>query len=208
MFKKSFLSTTVILFALGGGKLGMTAAYAGDVTVAHVASDQTVLRTGPADTYKVIATVPKGEKVQIHGCLSNKAWCSLRYNGKVGWVFAGYLNVNNVPEISFTAMRAKPNSKMKAKKQHVKQIISNFKNLTVPHKTRKKTPKFYRTDMIIDATGVKTRDERTIFNPSPKAQNVSVKHVNAYNPFFPDDVNFKNFERNETRYRIVTYPAP
>lgn len=66
----------------------------------------------------------------------------------------------------------------------------------------------YRTDVIIDSTGVKKRDERTILNPSPKAQGVSVKHVNAYNPFFPDDVNFKNFERNETRYRIVTYPSP
>lgn len=208
MFKKSFLSTTLILSALGGVGLGVTTAYGAVETVARVASGQAVLRSGPATTYKVIATVPTGEKVQINGCLSSKNWCSIGYNGKVGWVFARYLNVNSVPTISFTDMPVKPNSAIKTQKQKVKQIVSGFKNLAVPQKIRKKAPKFYRTDMIIDATGVKKRDERTIFNPSPKAQGVSVKHVNAYNPFFPEDVNFKNFERNETRYRIVTYPAP
>ncbi|WP_273720918.1 MULTISPECIES: SH3 domain-containing protein [unclassified Bartonella] len=208
MFKKNFLSTTLILSALGGVGLGVTTAYAALGNVARVASGQAVLRSGPATAYKVIATVPMGEKVQINGCLSNKTWCSLGYNGKVGWVFARYLNVNNVPTISFTDMSVKPNSAIKTQKQKVKQIVSGLKNLAVPEKTRKKAQKFYRTDMIIDSTGVKKRDEQTIFNPSAKAQGVSVKHVNAYNPFFPEDVNFKNFERNETRYRVVTYPAP
>ncbi|WP_208441227.1 SH3 domain-containing protein [Bartonella raoultii] len=208
MFKKSCLSKTLILSALGVIGLGVTTAHAAVGTVARVASGQVLLRAGPATAYKVITTVPTGEKVQIYGCLSNKAWCSLRYNEKVGWASARYVNVNDVPTVSFKDMRAKPNPKMKVQKQKVKQVISNFKNLAVPHKTRKKAPKFYRTDMIIDSTGVKKRDERTILNPSAKAQGVSVKHVNAYNPFFPEDVNFKNFERNETRYRIVTYPAP
>ncbi|WP_019220140.1 SH3 domain-containing protein [Bartonella florencae] len=198
----------MILLALGGTGREITASHAAVATVASVASGQAILRTGPAKAYKVIATVPKGEKVQIDGCFSNRTWCFLRYNGKVGWASARYLNVNNVPTISFTDRSVKPNSAIKVKEQKVKQVISNFKNLAVPHKTQKKAPKFYRTDMIIDSTGVKKRDERTILNPSQKAQGVSVKHVNAYNPFFPDDVNFKNFERNETRYRIVTYPAP
>ncbi|WP_208436230.1 SH3 domain-containing protein [Bartonella phoceensis] len=208
MLKKIFLSTVMILLTLEGAGPGMAASRAAVGTVTHVAKGQTILRTGPTTAYKVIATVPKGEKVQINGCLSNRTWCSLRYNGKVGWASARYLNVDNVPTISFTDMRVQLNSDMKAKKQEVKQVMPNFKRLTVPHKTREKALKFYRTDMIIDATGVKKRDEQTIFNPSPKAQGISVKRVNAYNPFFPDDVNFKNFERNETRYRIVTYPAP
>ncbi|AFR26660.1 hypothetical protein MF1_09940 [Bartonella quintana] len=207
MLNKNFLSTTIILLALFGSGLGITVSHAAVGTVARVASGQAILRTGPATAYKVIATVPTGAKVQIYGCLSNKAWCSLRYNGKVGWASARYLNVTNVPTIAFAHMRVKPNSMIKAQKKEMKQGISDFKAPTVPQKTRKHVQKFYRTDMIIDSTGVKKRDERTILNPSLKTHGVSVKHVTAYNPFFPDNVNFRNFERNETRYRVVTYPA-
>ncbi|WP_455465733.1 SH3 domain-containing protein [Bartonella sp. B39] len=207
MLKKSFLSTTMILLALGGG-LGMTISHAVAGTVARVASSQAILRTGPATAYKVITTVPTGAKVQINGCLSNKTWCLLHYNGRDGWASARYLNVNNVPTIALIHMGMKPSSTIKAQREKVKQVVSSFKTLRVPQKTQKNVQKLYRTDVIIDSTGVKKRDERTILNPSPKARGVSVKHVTAYNPFFADDVNFRNFERNETRYRVVTYPAP
>ncbi|CDO47322.1 hypothetical protein AT246_04205 [Bartonella henselae] len=208
MLKKDFLSITMILLALGGSGLGMTASHAAVTKIARVASGQVVLRIGPATAYRAIAIAPTGAKVQINGCLSNKAWCSLSYNGKVGWASARYLNVNNVPTISFTHMRVKPNSTIKVQNQKVKQVVSSFKNLTVPQKIRKNLQKLYRKDVVIDSTTVKKRDERTVLNPSPKAQNISVKRVNAYNPFFPYDVNYRNFERNETRYRVVTYPAP
>ncbi|WP_375616329.1 SH3 domain-containing protein [Bartonella sp. AP58NXGY] len=211
MLRKKFLSTTMILWALGASGVAVTAfhAEAGTITgtVARVASGQVSLRTGPATAYKVIAMVPMGAKVQIYGCLSNKAWCSLGYHGKIGWASARYVNVNNVPTIAFKKMPAKSKSMEKSPKERVKQAVSDFKALPAIQKTRKNMQKLYRTDMIIDSTGVKKRDERTILNPSPKAQGVSVKRVNAYNPSFPDDVNYKNFERNETRYRVVTYPT-
>ncbi|WP_273758662.1 SH3 domain-containing protein [Bartonella sp. AU55XJBT] len=216
MLRKNFLSTTMILWALGASGVAMTASHAqaGTIagTVARVASGQVSLRTGPATAYKVITTVPVGAKVQIYGCLSNKTWCSLGYHGKVGWASARYVNVANVPTIAFkkVPVKSKSNSMIKSpkvKKEKVKQIVSDFKALPAMQKTRQNMQKLYRKDVIIDSTGVKKRDERTIFNPSPKAQEVSVKHVNAYNPFFPDKVNDKNFERNETRYRVVTYPA-
>ncbi|VEJ45843.1 SH3 domain-containing protein [Bartonella vinsonii] len=208
MLKKNFLSSTMILLALSGLGLGMTVSRAEAATVSRVTTDHVVLRTGPATTYKAIATVPTGAKVQVNGCLSNKAWCSLRYNGRIGWAPARFTNGNNVPLISLTKARVKPHSTIKAQKKKIKQTVSGSKTLTLPQKIRKNMRELYRTDVIIDSTGVKKRDERTILNPSPKAQDVSVKHVNAYNPFFPNDVNFKNFERNETRYRIVTYPSP
>ncbi|QEE09634.1 SH3 domain-containing protein [Bartonella kosoyi] len=219
MLRKRFLSTMMTLWALGASGVAMTAfhAQAGTIagTVARVASGQVSLRTGPATAYKVIAMVPMGAKVQIYGCLSNKTWCSLGYSGKIGWASARYVNVNNVPTVAFKKMpvnslkkmSAKSNAIIKSPKEKVKQAVSDFKALPAMQKTRKNMQKLYRTDVIIDATGVKKRDERTILNPSPKAQGVSVKHVNAYNPFFPDKVNDKNFERNETRYRVVTYPA-
>ncbi|WP_375703616.1 SH3 domain-containing protein [Bartonella sp. AD13SXNS] len=211
MLRKKFLSTTMILWALGASGVAVTAfhAQAGTITgtVARVASGQVSLRTGPATAYKVIAMVPMGAKVQIYGCLSNKTWCSLGYHGKIGWASARYVNVNNVPTIAFKKMPAKSKSMEKSPKERVKQAVSDFKALPAIQKTRQNMQKFYRTDMVIDSTGVKKRDERTILNPSPKAQGVSVKRVNAYNPSFPDDVNYKNFERNETRYRVVTYPT-
>ncbi|EJF86558.1 hypothetical protein ME1_01396 [Bartonella vinsonii subsp. arupensis OK-94-513] len=208
MLKKNFLSSTMILLALSGLGLGMTVSRADAATVTRVTTDHVVLRTGPAKTYKAISTVPVGAKVQVNGCLSNKAWCSLRYNGRVGWAPARFVDVNNVPMISFIKTHVKPYSTIKAQQKKIKQTVSRSKTLTLPQKIRKNMQELYRTDVIIDSTGVKKRDERTILNPSQKAQNVSVKHVNAYNPFFPDDVNYKNFERNETRYRIVTYPSP
>ncbi|EJF82268.1 hypothetical protein MCU_01588 [Bartonella elizabethae Re6043vi] len=214
MLRKNLLSTTMILWALGASGVAVTASHAqaGAIAgnVARVASGQVSLRTGPATAYKVITTVPVGAKVQIYGCLSNKTWCSLGYHGKVGWASARYVNVANVPTIAFKKVPVKSNSMIKSpkvKKEKVKQIVSDLKALPAVQKTPKNMQKLYRTDVIIDSTGVKKRDERTIFNPSPKAQEVSVKHVNAYNPFFPDKVNDKNFERNETRYRVVTYPA-
>ncbi|PIT69909.1 SH3 domain-containing protein [Bartonella tribocorum] len=212
MLRKNFLSTMMTLWALGASGVAMTASHAqaGAIigTVARVASGQVSLRTGPATAYKVITMVPMGEKVQIYGCLSNKTWCSLGYHGKVGWASARYVNVTNVPTIAFTKMPVKSHSMIKSPKEKVKQAVSDFKALPAMQKTHKNMQKLYTTDVIIDSTGVKKRDERTILNPSPNAQGVSVKRVNAYNPIFPDDVNYKNFERNETRYRVVTYPAP
>lgn len=85
-------------------------------TVARVASGQVSLRTGPATAYKLIAMVPMGAKVQIYGCLSNKTWCSLGYDGKVGWASARYVNVANVPTIAFKKVPVKSNSMIKLPK--------------------------------------------------------------------------------------------
>ncbi len=207
MLNKSFLSTTMISLFLVGSGLGMSTSHAVAGTVAYIESGHVVLRTGPATTYKAIATVPTGAKVKINGCLSNKTWCSIHHNGRDGWAFARYLNVNNVPTISFVPMRVQPNAMIKIQKEKVNQIVPLLKTTTMPKKMRKQVQQ-YRVDVVVDATGVKKRDERTILNPSPKAHGISVEHVTAYNPLFPDNVNFKNFERNETRYRVITYPAP
>ncbi|WP_455481722.1 SH3 domain-containing protein [Bartonella sp. B35(2025)] len=208
MFKKNFLSTTVILLSLVGAGLGVSAFNVVAGTVAHVASGYVILHTGPATTYQVIETVPIGAKVQINSCLPNKSWCLLQYNGRIGWASARYFNVNNVPIISSGHMHMKLNPMVKVKKGKVKQVVPDFKIITAPQKIQKQMQKQYRIDVILDHTGVKKRDERTILNPSPNAHGISVEHVAAYNPLFPNSVHFKNFERNETRYRVVTYPTP
>lgn len=161
MLRKNFLSTAMILLLFGilllfaGLGLGMFVPSAAAGTVARVATGHVILRTGPATTYKAIAKVPTGAKVQINGCLSNKTWCSLSYNGKAGWASAHYLNVNNVSTIAFVHTRAKPHSVIKAQQGKLKRVISDYKAMTVPQKTRKNMQKLYRKDMIIDSTGVK-----------------------------------------------------
>ncbi|WP_332065660.1 SH3 domain-containing protein [Bartonella sp. CB189] len=213
MSNKNFLSTTVIISSLIGFGLGGSVSYVNARTVAHVAAGQAVLRTGPAKTYKIIAIAPVGAKVKINGCLPNKSWCSLQYNGRVGWTSARYLNVNNIPTVFFKQPMhyVNKNPMMQISTQEgVKQPVSSIQIIKVPKRIHKQMQKRYRRNANVDPTGVKKGDERTILNPLPntKAQNISVKHVTAYNPMFIDDVNFKNFERNETRYRVVTYPIP
>lgn len=47
------------------------------------------LRVNPNTKSKVILTIPKGKKVVARGF--NGVWWKVKYNGKVGWVHAGYL---------------------------------------------------------------------------------------------------------------------
>ncbi|MCZ2329004.1 SH3 domain-containing protein [Bartonella sp. F02] len=179
MFKNKFLSLTTTLKFLVGTGLGMAAFSANAETVAKVAEGHIIVRKGPASAYKAIATIPTGAKVHIQSCLLNKDWCSIRYNNIFGWAYARYLNVSNVPLIPLKK---------------------------VPRKYVKKVEMGASTSNLF--TGINNRDERTILKPSPTAHRVSVKRVSAYNPLFPESVNDRNAERNETRYRIVTYPAP
>ncbi|AGF74884.1 SH3-domain protein [Bartonella australis AUST/NH1] len=200
MFKKNFLSTTITRISLMGLGLGMTVSGAISGVVARIETGDVILRKGPAMTYQAIARVPTGEKVQIDGCLPGKAWCSLRYNGIAGWAAADYFAVGNVPVVSLSLTPARLSSSMTGAKRKMNQIASGV--------AKTKMQKHFRTDVIITPTGVKKTDERTILNPLLGESTVSVHRVAAYNPLFPNDVNFRNAERNETRYRVVTYPAP
>ncbi|WP_455476798.1 SH3 domain-containing protein [Bartonella sp. B41] len=208
MFKRNLLSATMILFSFVGIGIGISESAVLAGTVAHIALGNAILRAGPDKTYGVITIVPTGAKVQINGCLSDKDWCSLRYSGRDGWVSARYLNVDNVPTISVELGNMKKNPVMKTRKRRIDQVASDFKMITVPKKKLQRMQQQRRIDIILDSTGVKKRDERTILNPSPNAHSISVKHVTAYNPLFPENVNFRNTERNETRYRVITYPSP
>ncbi|WP_455473889.1 SH3 domain-containing protein [Bartonella sp. B30(2025)] len=204
---KNLLSTATVLLSVIGSGFGVSVSYANAGMVARIATGHVVLRTGPSTTNKIIAVIPTGAKVQINGCLSNRIWCSFKYNGMIGWASARYLNTKNVPTISFTPIYVKPNPMMKEKKSKTaKQVVPHAKVITVPQKVEKRIQKHHQKHAPIRHTGVK-RDERIILNPSMEAQAISVENVTAYNPFFPENVNYRNFERNETRYRIVTYPA-
>ncbi|WP_455476377.1 SH3 domain-containing protein [Bartonella sp. B17] len=208
MLNKNLLSTTTVILSLVGLWFGVSVSYANAARAARIAAGHAILHTNPAPTYKTIAIIPAGAKVQVNGCLPDKTWCSFQYNGIVGWASARYLNTNDVPTISFTSTRVKSDSMMKTReKNSIKHVIPSPKAIMKPQKIGQWVQSRYITDVPVNHTGIK-RDERTILDPSTQVQNISVEHVAAYNPLFPDDVNYKNFERNETRYRVVTYPVP
>lgn len=50
------------------------------------------LRAGPGTGYPVVATIPDGAHLNIHGCLNDDAWCDVSFSGARGWVEADYLN--------------------------------------------------------------------------------------------------------------------
>ncbi|WP_336277081.1 SH3 domain-containing protein [Bartonella sp. CB178] len=203
MLSRNLLSATTVMLAFAGSVFGMPVFRADAGTVARIAAGHAILRTGPATAHEIIAVIPTGEKVRIRGCLSNRSWCLFQYNRMVGWASARYLNTDSLPTISFAHM--KPSSTIKAKKDG--NVVSRFKVVMVPKKTKKRAQRRHvKTSSLLSSASAK-KDERTILNPSTDARDASVKHVNAYNPLFPTDVNYRNFERNETRYRVITYPV-
>jgi uncharacterized protein YraI len=50
------------------------------------------MRAGPGTDYPVVDTIPTDARVNIHGCLSDGAWCDVSWNGDRGWVDANYLD--------------------------------------------------------------------------------------------------------------------
>lgn len=49
------------------------------------------LRAGPSTGFPVVDTIPDGARVNIHGCLSDYAWCDVSWSGARGWADSNYL---------------------------------------------------------------------------------------------------------------------
>lgn len=57
------------------------------------------LRTGPDIEFPGVDVIPEGEPVLIEGCLRDKSWCDVRWDGGRGWVFSEYLAVEEGDEM-------------------------------------------------------------------------------------------------------------
>jgi uncharacterized protein YraI len=60
-------------------------------TLAYTSKDAH-LRAGPARDYPVIAILPAGTEVAVHGCLGDYSWCDVIAGPNRGWVYAGNIN--------------------------------------------------------------------------------------------------------------------
>lgn len=49
------------------------------------------MRSGPSTSYQVILVLPAGAQVTVYQCTTNRTWCELEYNGRLGWASARYL---------------------------------------------------------------------------------------------------------------------
>lgn len=50
------------------------------------------VRAGPARDYPVVAILPAGSQVEVHGCLVGYTWCDVDAGLARGWVYAGNLH--------------------------------------------------------------------------------------------------------------------
>jgi uncharacterized protein YraI len=50
------------------------------------------MRAGPGTEYPVVDLIPTDAYVDIHGCLSDGAWCDVSWKGERGWVDSSYLD--------------------------------------------------------------------------------------------------------------------
>ena len=44
------------------------------------------MRAGPDSGYPTVAVVHRGEGVTIHGCLQDRSWCDVGFEGQRGWL--------------------------------------------------------------------------------------------------------------------------
>jgi uncharacterized protein YraI len=59
------------------------------------------LRAGPAPTFPVIAVIPANADVTLYGCVADRAWRDVGFEGQRGWSYAAYLMFQNavIPQI-------------------------------------------------------------------------------------------------------------
>jgi uncharacterized protein YraI len=79
--KKLMLMTGTVLIALGG----LTAAHA-DTTTVWFVPGPVDLRSGPDESFPIVASIPSKEHMELEGCLQNWTWCDISWNGQRGWV--------------------------------------------------------------------------------------------------------------------------
>lgn len=72
--------------------LFVLAAPAAAVAARGYATTDVNMRAGPGTGYPVVETVPADAHLNIHGCLSDGAWCDVSWHGERGWVSADHLD--------------------------------------------------------------------------------------------------------------------
>jgi uncharacterized protein YraI len=73
-------------FAILLAAIGAVAAAEGATTTAAVNA-----RAGPGSSHRVVAVIPEGSRVLVHGCIESYKWCDTSWRDERGWVYSAYL---------------------------------------------------------------------------------------------------------------------
>ncbi len=78
---------------MGGGfaALGLTTNAA--LAETGYVSSRTALRAGPGANYPAVATMRRGEEIEVLGCLARWRWCDVVWQGARGWVSGSSIQV-------------------------------------------------------------------------------------------------------------------
>lgn len=60
---------------------------------AQRAAAELEVQAGPAKRFPLVATIPRGETLQVHGCVESYAWCDVSRQDDRGWVTADQIEV-------------------------------------------------------------------------------------------------------------------
>ncbi len=90
-----------LLAVVGGFALPATA----DAAARAIATADVNLRAGPSTRYPAVDVVGGGDRVRVYGCLENRSWCDVGYDGQRGWMSSNYLAYAGGPR-RYTGERA------------------------------------------------------------------------------------------------------
>lgn len=83
---RHLINTTAI--ALAGGLLAASPALA---EFSAVATTDLNIRSGPGPQYQVVGSIKASDAASVNGCLADRKWCEVSYNGTTGWAHSDYL---------------------------------------------------------------------------------------------------------------------
>ena len=92
----------IVITAALAGTIALTGA--ADAAGRAVAVTDLNLRAGPSTDYPAVDVIGGGNDVHVFGCLSNRSWCDVGYNGIRGWASSNYLEPTGRP--NYTGPRA------------------------------------------------------------------------------------------------------
>lgn len=85
MFKRMFLAIAAFIGALSISGAAMAA------SISAITTADLNIRVGPGVSYARFGTIPYGDNVHVHGCISGYNWCDVSWAGTRGWVSGTYL---------------------------------------------------------------------------------------------------------------------
>jgi uncharacterized protein YraI len=57
------------------------------------------LRAGPGPEFPVLLAMPSNTAIEVFGCLDDRLWCEVTWNGNRGWAYSTYLTIQTAGQV-------------------------------------------------------------------------------------------------------------